>query len=96
MKKAGKDSLCVLSDFDHTMTTDRIHGAWAQSCFTAIAHSHFVSEEYRVNNKNRYRFFREKELDPTLGEHEKQLLMQEWWDKDLGELLQEGLKKDTF
>ena len=96
MKKQGKDSLCVLSDFDHTMTTDQIYGEWAQSCFTAISQSKYVTDTYWVNNKNRYWFFREKELDHTLDEKEKTALMQEWWDKDLSELIHENITWRTF
>ena len=49
----GVESVHIVTDFDMTLTRDKVDGKNASSCFTAIQKSDFVSDAYIQANKVR-------------------------------------------
>ncbi|CDW82484.1 5-nucleotidase [Stylonychia lemnae] len=93
----GLENLCILSDFDYTLTRYSLDGYnKLDSSFSCISNSQFVSEEFRrINNVlyQRYHPF-EKALNITV--EEKVAKLQEWWEQDLEHITKQDLSVEHF
>ncbi|CAI2371953.1 unnamed protein product [Moneuplotes crassus] len=94
--KDGIDTVQILADFDMTLTRDRVGGEKASSCFGALTHSGLLSDEYVEKNKKNYEKYRPIEKDPHLDLQEKEALMEEWWEKECDDIINEGPSHEDF
>ena len=93
-----------------TLTRERIEDKTCSTWFIAIRKSTFVSQTYIDASRENYNYYRPIEKLPTWESKEEQgdsstekitieeklKLMEEWWEKDLGSLIKQGLWHENF
>lgn len=92
----GIEKIQLITDFDMTLTRREVGDTKGVTWFTAMQKSDFLSEEYRVKNKENYEIYRPYEKNITMDPDEKYLLMEKWWKDDMRALTQEHLTHDKF
>ncbi|XP_075495466.1 uncharacterized protein LOC142532838 isoform X2 [Primulina tabacum] len=85
--------LQVIADFDATLTKYRIHGQRGQSSHGILRQG---NPEYDLKRQNLYDYYHPLEIDPTIPLDEKAKLMEEWWEKTHGLLIEGGLTFDAI
>lgn len=96
IKKQGKDKLHVVSDFDRTLTKAFIKGKKVGTVIAQIRDGNYLSPEYVKKAHELYNHYRPIEINPELGEVEKNAKMQEWWEKHFKLLIESGMNKQVI
>ncbi|XP_021808293.1 cytosolic 5'-nucleotidase 3A-like [Prunus avium] len=88
----------VIADFDATLTKHRVNGCRGQSkCFVVFELYSLLSlsnPEYDKKRQELYEHYHPFEFSPTIPIEEKTKLMEEWWTKTHGLLIEGGLTYD--
>ena len=101
IKSWTKDSIYILTDFDHTLTSNSSTTSWG-----ILEKSNYIPKEYNKKRMELFNYYGPKEFDETIKPEEKQKLMDEWWNKHLNLFIEyqlseeivtkESSKKDTM
>ena len=83
------DSICVLTDFDRTITTGNSPSSWS-----ILSNSNMISNEYVKDSYELYNYYRPVELDESMDYETRCKLMIEWWDKHVDLFIKYGLSEE--
>ncbi|BBG96890.1 5'-nucleotidase [Prunus dulcis] len=81
----------VIADFDGTLTKYRVNGCRGQSSHGLLQQE---NPEYDKKRQELYEHYHPLEFSPTIPIEEKTKLMEEWWTKTHGLLIEGGLTYD--
>ncbi|KAL2549135.1 5'-nucleotidase [Forsythia ovata] len=84
----GPAKLQVIADFDATLTKYWVDGHRGHSSHGLLQQG---NPEYDVKRQKLYEYYHPLEIDPTIPIDEKAKLMEEWWEKTHGLLIEGGL-----
>ena len=87
----GIEQLCVVSDWDRTLTKARTEDGQDATSYSAIAHGAYLGEAYRVEMDRLYARYRPIEISQTISHREKQQAMRNWWMAALAMMQKYGL-----
>ncbi|XP_007213498.2 cytosolic 5'-nucleotidase 3 isoform X3 [Prunus persica] len=88
---AGPAKLQVIADFDGTLTKYWVNGCRGQSSHGLLQQE---NPEYDKKRQELYEHYHPLEFSPTIPIEEKTKLMEEWWTKTHGLLIEGGLTYD--
>lgn len=78
MKEWKVSSICVVTDFDRTITSGDSDSSWG-----VISKSNLIPNEYLKDRTDLYNYYRPIEIDENIDYIEKNKLMIEWWNKHI-------------
>ncbi|CAI9759839.1 unnamed protein product [Fraxinus pennsylvanica] len=84
----GPAMLQVIADFDATLTKYWVEGQRGHSSHGLLQQG---NPEYDAKRQKLYEYYHPLEIDPTIPIDEKAKLMEEWWEKTHGLLIEGGL-----
>ncbi|CAL0316785.1 unnamed protein product [Lupinus luteus] len=90
---AGPHKLQVIADFDATLTKFWVNGTRGQSSHGLLQQG---NPEYDAKRQQLYDYYHPLEFSPTIGLEEKTKLMEEWWGKTHGLLVEGGLTYESI
>lgn len=93
IRAAGPAKLQVIADFDGTLTRYWYDGARGQSSHSLLRQG---SEEYDAKREALYQHYHPIEICPDIPLPEKAKLMEEWWEKTHGLLIEGGLTYEAI
>lgn len=93
IREAGPSKLQVIADFDGTLTKYWIEGRRGQSSHGLLQQG---NPEYDAKREELYNYYHPLEYSPTIPIEEKTKLMEEWWEKTHGLLIEGGLTLDAI
>ncbi|KAM7463771.1 hypothetical protein LguiA_031892 [Lonicera macranthoides] len=93
IRLAGPSKLQVIADFDATLTRYWIDGRRGQSSHGLLQQA---NPEYNVKRQKLFEYYHPLEFNPTIPRNEKTKLMEEWWEKTHGLLIEGGLTYDAI
>ncbi|TKY51769.1 Cytosolic 5'-nucleotidase 3A [Spatholobus suberectus] len=93
IRLGGPQKLQVIADFDATLTKFWVNGTRGQSSHGLLQQ---VNPEYDAKRQQLYEYYHPLEFSPTIGVEEKTKLMEEWWGKTHGLLVEGGLTYDSI
>ncbi|RYQ92265.1 hypothetical protein Ahy_B09g098454 isoform C [Arachis hypogaea] len=93
IRSAGPHKLQVIADFDATLTKFWINGTRGQSSHGLLKQG---NPEYDEKRQRLYEHYHPLEFSPTIGLEEKTKLMEEWWGKTHGLLVEGGLTFESI
>ncbi|XAR64920.1 5'-nucleotidase [Bertholletia excelsa] len=93
IRLAGPAKLQVIADFDATLTKYWITGRRGQSSHRLLRQG---NPEYDIKRQELYEYYHPLEFNPTIPLDEKAKLMEEWWGKSHGLLIEGGLTYDAI
>ena len=92
----GIEQLCVVSDWDRTLTKARTEDGQDATSYSAIAHGAYLGEAYRVEMDRLYARYRPIEISQTISHREKQQAMRDWWMAALAMMQKYGLTEEII
>ena len=92
----GKSGLCVVSDWDRTLTYPQMTNGQDTTSYLALVHAGYLGDGYRAEMEKLYVKYRGAELATDVSEVEKLRLMEEWWMAALHLLEAFGLTQDMI
>lgn len=92
IRQEGPAKLQVIADFDATLTKYWIDGHRGQSSHNLLRQN----PEYDEKRQKLFDYYHPLEFDPTIPLEEKAKLMEEWWEKTHGLLVEGGLTYDAI
>ena len=90
------EQLCVVSDWDRTLTKARTEDGQDATSYSAIAHGAYLGEAYRVEMDRLYARYRPIEISQTISHRKKQKAMRDWWAAALAMMQKYGLTEDII
>ncbi|KAK7255802.1 hypothetical protein RIF29_29223 [Crotalaria pallida] len=93
IRLAGPQKLQVIADFDATLTKFWVNGIRGQSSHGLLQQ---CNPEYDAKRQQLYEYYYPLEFSPTIGLEEKTKLMEEWWGKTHGLLVEGGLTYESI
>eukprot|EP01017_Pseudomicrothorax_dubius_P051337 TRINITY_DN9862_c0_g1_i2.p1 TRINITY_DN9862_c0_g1~~TRINITY_DN9862_c0_g1_i2.p1 ORF type:complete len:282 (+),score=24.65 TRINITY_DN9862_c0_g1_i2:63-908(+) len=96
IRQDGIRNLEVISDFDHTMTPLYYDGAKCPATFGIFASSPLVRSEYKIADDKLFSIYFPIEQDANLPLSEKVAAMEQWWEKALSLIINEGYTKEDI
>lgn len=93
IRKDGASKLQVISDFDATLTRYLVDGKRGQSSHGLLQQG---NPEYDAKREALYHHYHPLEFSPSIPVEEKTKLMEEWWGKTHGLLIEGGLTYDDI
>lgn len=96
IKKDGKDSLHVLSDFDRTLTHSSKEGMKTPSLISHLRNGNYLTEDYAEKAKELFNKYHPIEISASFAEAEKAERMREWWSTHYKLLANSGLNEETI
>lgn len=93
IRSAGPQKLQVIADFDATLTKFWVNGTRGQSSHGLLQQD---NPEYDAKRQQLYEHYHPLEFSPTIGLEEKRKLMEEWWGKTHGLLIEGGLTYESI
>ncbi len=90
------EQLCVVSDWDRTLTKARTEDGQDATSYSAIAHGAYLGEAYRVEMDRLYARYRPIEISQTISHREKQKAMRDWWMAALAMMQKYGLTEEVI
>ena len=85
------EQLCVVSDWDRTLTKARTEDGQDATSYSVIAHGAYLGEAYRVEMDRLYARYRPIEISQTISYRKKQQAMHDWWTAALAMMQKYGL-----
>lgn len=76
---AGRNGICVVSDWDRTLTYPKTADGQETTSYLAIVHGGYLGGAYKEAMAQLYVKYRGVELATDMAEDEKLALMNEWW-----------------
>jgi len=98
IKEYDINSVLIISDFDFTLTKaiDDKNQIYPTS-ISVFRRDDFLGKDYIKKTKELAKYYRPIENDTTISEEKKYKLMEEWWHKNIGDLIiKSGLNKDLI
>ena len=95
-QNAGIERLCVVSDWDRTLTKARTREGRDATSYSAIAHGAYLGEAYRREMDRLYARYRPIEVSRTISTREKQTAMRDWWRAAFAMMQRHGLTEDMI
>ncbi len=95
-QNAGIERLCVVSDWDRTLTVARTQDGQDATSYSAIVHGAYLGEAYRREMDRLYARYRPIEVSRTISDRKKQNAMRDWWMAALAIMRQHGLTEDMI
>ena len=92
----GTGQLCVVSDWDRTLTKARTEDGQDATSYSVIAHGAYLGEAYRFEMDCLYARYRPIEISQTISHPEKQKAMRDWWAAALAMMQKYGLTEDII
>jgi len=92
-QNAELGDVCVVSDWDRTLTYPKTANGQDTTSYLAIVHGGYLGDGYRDEMAKLYVKYRGAELDSSICEADKLRLMDEWWMAALGLLEDYGLTR---
>ncbi|XP_061906089.1 7-methylguanosine phosphate-specific 5'-nucleotidase-like [Entelurus aequoreus] len=96
MRKAGSNTLQVISDFDMTLTRFAYKGKRCPTCHNILDNSELISQECKEKLKELLNTYYPIEIDSLRSIDEKLPLMVEWWTKAHELLVQQKIRKELL
>lgn len=96
IKRAGCQSLHVLSDFDRTLTYGAVNGVKTPSIISMLRDGNHLTEDYAVKAHALFDKYHPIEIDSKIPIEEKKKLMQEWWKTHNKLLIESELSKSDL
>ncbi|MDD5295158.1 MAG: hypothetical protein PHP21_04600 [Patescibacteria group bacterium] len=96
IKRAGFESLHILSDFDRTLTYGVIDGVKTPSIISMLRDGNHLTEDYAAKAHALFDKYHPIEVDSKIPMEEKKKLMQEWWETHNKLLVESGLSKSDL
>ncbi|KAG0450654.1 hypothetical protein HPP92_026626 [Vanilla planifolia] len=93
VREAGPIKLQVIADFDGTLTKYWIDGRRGQSSHSLLQQG---NPEYDAKRMELFEYYHPIEFSPTIPIEEKTKIMEEWWEKAHGLLIEGGLTLDAI
>ncbi|EOY19307.1 5'-nucleotidase / magnesium ion binding protein isoform 1 [Theobroma cacao] len=93
IRNAGPSKLQVIADFDATLTRYWINGQRGQSSHGLLQQG---NPEFDAKRQALLQYYHPLEFSPTIPLEEKTKLMEEWWGKTHGLLIEGGLTYDAI
>ncbi|XVF40983.1 hypothetical protein PTKIN_Ptkin01aG0244300 [Pterospermum kingtungense] len=93
IRNAGPSKLQVIADFDATLTRYWINGQRGQSSHGLLQQG---NPKYDAKRQALFEYYHPLEFSPTIPLEEKTKLMEEWWGKTHGLLIEGGLTYDAI
>ncbi|KAK8943244.1 hypothetical protein KSP39_PZI009082 [Platanthera zijinensis] len=93
VREAGPCNLQVIADFDGTLTKYWIDGRRGHSSHGLLQQG---NPEYDAKREDLYNYYHPLEYSPVIPVEEKVKLMEEWWGKTHGLLIEGGLTLDAI
>lgn len=94
--QAKNEQLCVVSDWDRTLTKARTEDGQDATSYSVIAHGAYLGEAYRVEMDRLYAQYRPIEISQTISHREKQKAMHDWWMAALAMMQKYELTEDII
>ncbi|MDE2953148.1 MAG: hypothetical protein OXR71_01390 [Gemmatimonadota bacterium] len=90
------EQLCVVSDWDRTLTKARTEDGQDATSYSVIAHGAYLGDAYRVEMDRLYARYRPLEISQTISYRKKQKAMHDWWMAALEMMQKYGLTKEII
>jgi len=90
------EELCVVSDWDRTLTKARTEDGQDATSYSVIAHGAYLGEAYRVEMDRLYARYRPIEISQTISHRKKQKAMRDWWAAALAMMQKYGLTENII
>lgn len=81
----------VVFDFDRTMTSSVSETSWG-----ILEKNEIIDEQYKIDSKKLYEYYRKKEIDNYISDAEKLKLMEKWMDEQVELLAKYKVDEETF
>ena len=94
-KKKPK-KLMIVTDFDYTLTKKYLDDNHLYSSYCVLEKSDFLSENFKIQNKNLFEKFSKYENDISLDFNSKDKLMRQWFKENLELILEENINRESF
>ena len=95
-QRMGIEQLCVVSDWDRTLTKARTEDGQDATSYSVIAHGAYLGEAYRVEMDRLYARYRPIETSQEISHRKKQKAMRDWWMAALEMMQQYGLTDEII
>lgn len=92
----GTGQLCVVSDWDRTLTKARTEDGQDATSYSVIAHGAYLGETYRIEMDRLYAQYRPIEISQTISHRKKQKAMRDWWMAALAMMQNYGLTEEII
>lgn len=90
------EQLCVVSDWDRTLTKARTEDGQDATSYSVITHGAYLGDAYRVEMDRLYARYRPLEISQTISHRKKQKAMHDWWMAALKMMQKYGLTKEII
>ncbi|KAH1230199.1 7-methylguanosine phosphate-specific 5'-nucleotidase [Glycine max] len=91
--RLGDSCYRVIADFDATLTMFWVNGTRGQTSHGLLQQG---NPDYNAKRQQLYEYYHPLEFSPNIGLEEKTKLMEEWWGKAHGLLVEGGLTYDSI
>lgn len=96
IKKDGKESLHILSDFDRTLTCAFFNGEKTPSLLSHLRNGEYLTKDYAERAKALFDRYHPIEISAEISKEEKANKMLEWWSTHYKLLAECGLDEKTI
>ena len=94
IQKDGSLALHILADFDRTLTKMFVNGKKRWSLLGVLRDSDIMPQQYKQKAQELFDYYHPLETDSSLTCQEKKNLMEEWWNKAFGLMIDFNFSKD--
>ena len=88
--------LCVVSDWDRTLTKARTEDGQDATSYSVIAHGAYLGDAYRIEMDRLYARYRPIEISQKISHRKKQKAMHDWWMAALEMMQKYGLTEEII
>ena len=87
IKSLGINNLCIISDFDDTISKGiKSDGTKSSNSFSVYMNNpHLLGEKMNIELNQLYKYYYPIEQDPNLNKHQKEKIIVQWWTKTFQE-----------
>jgi HAD superfamily hydrolase (TIGR01544 family) len=98
IKELGVNNLCIISDFDDTLTKGiKPNGTRGSNSFSVYANNtELLGKEYAIETNKLFEKYYFLEQNPDISNNEKERYMIEWWEKEFYLYKKYNFSKDTI
>jgi 5'-nucleotidase len=98
IKKLGINNLCIISDFDDTISKGiKSDGTKSSNSFSVYMNNpHLLGEKMNVELNKLFNYYYPIEQDPNLPKKQKEKIIVEWWNKTFEEYKKYKFSKDII
>lgn len=98
IKQYNKEDICIISDFDDTLTKGIVDGnKRGSNSFSVFPNNYeLLGDEYLCLTNKFFTYYHNIEQDPNVSDKEKEISMQEWWEKEFELYVKYGVSREIF